>query len=438
MKKISSIFICLVISFFATDVFSSEFDKIKKGLKGLKEQVEKEIINSTQQKETTNTKEKEKQEAPKKTSQLQQLEALNQKISSSNQVKLIYCKVSATREYLRDYRDPFSRKNYKKGDKVKFDYYIFDIKEDLNSCSDYKPPYSRTSTIYKFNIISSVLSNPKDAENNWVNRRIEYYNSINVKVPFGQNVKLKITDPNNPRLIKTKEVNLKKADLVRYCLGGDSRMYENRRSIQIVFFEVDTRNNKNVTFKCRTPSGSNRDDNYEIIPVSNGIFSKDDIKNFAFASQTEIKNIKAEREKKKEQKKIAKAEEQRKKKEYNESPEGMLFSSYQNYMLIKEFYEARKQYAIQYVSPEQFSTSRSQIKAIENKITKNNDVNKDQVWDKASQWYKKEWASTMNLYKSTGSYNQQAAGIVKIYLMSLSSTYNTVVKGGATSPKKDF
>ena len=107
-------------------------------------------------------------------------------------------------------------------------------------------------------------------------------------------------------------------------------------------------------------------------------------------------------------------------------------------MLIKEFYEARKQYAIQYVSPEQFSTSRSQIKAIENKITKNNDVNKDQVWDKASQWYKKEWASTMNLYKSTGSYNQQAAGIVKIYLMSLSSTYNTVVKGGATSPKKDF
>ena len=92
-----------------------------------------------------------------------------------------------------------------------------------------------------FNIISSVLSNPKDAENNWVNRRIEYYNSINVKVPFGQNVKLKITDPNNPRLIKTKEVTLKKADLVRYCLGGDSRMYENRRSIQIVFFEVDTR-----------------------------------------------------------------------------------------------------------------------------------------------------------------------------------------------------
>ena len=40
----------LAISFFATDVFSSELDKIKKNLKNLKKEVEKEIINSSQQK----------------------------------------------------------------------------------------------------------------------------------------------------------------------------------------------------------------------------------------------------------------------------------------------------------------------------------------------------------------------------------------------------
>ena len=51
---------------------------------------------------------------------LDQLEALDQKISSLNQVKLIYCKVSATKEFLRDNR------SNKKGDKVKLDYYFFE------------------------------------------------------------------------------------------------------------------------------------------------------------------------------------------------------------------------------------------------------------------------------------------------------------------------
>ena len=421
----------LAISFFATDVFSSELDKIKKNLKSLKKEVEKEIINSSQQKKITNIKEKNKQEIPKKTSQLNQLEALDQKISNSNQVKLIYCKVSAIREYLRD-----SRSN-KKGDKVKLNYYIFDIEEDLKSCSNYKAPWSNSS-ISKLNIISSNLSNPKDAENYWANSTIKYYNSIKVKVPIGQKVSLKTTDPNKPRLRITKELTLNKTDLVRYCIGGNSRSYENRRSIQRVSVVVDNRDNKIITYKCRTPSGNTSDDNYVIIPVSKGIFSKNDIKNYTFNTQTEIKNIKAGIEKEKEQKKIAKAEAQRKKIEYDNSPEGMLLSSFQNYMLIKDFYEARKQYAIQYVTSEQMSTSRSQIKAIEDKITKNNDVDKDQVWDMASKWYNKEMASTMDLIKSTGAYTQEAAGTAKINLMSLSSNYNKVVKGGATAPKKDF
>jgi len=128
----------------------------------------------------------------------------------------------------------------------------------------------------------------------------------------------------------------------------------------------------------------------------------------------------------------------KKQREYNNSPEGVLLSSYQNYMLIKGFYESRKQYQIKYVNSQQFSTAKSQIKAIENTITKKNKVDSDKVWSKASEWYKKNWASTMEIYKSTGTYTQQAAGVVKLYIMSLNSTYNKVVKGGTSAPKKDF
>ena len=430
MKKIACHIILLFFCLQINPSFSIEL-KIPKDLKKLGDEIKKELEkNSTKEKVKDDESKTEKKEVPKETNQSSKLEALNQNISTSNQVKLIYCKVSAIREFLRD-----SRSN-KKGDKVKVDYYIFDVEEDLQSCSNYKAPWSNSS-ISKLNIISSDLSNPKDAENYWVNRTIEYYNSINVKVPIGQNVSLKTSDPNNPRLNITKEIVLSKADLVRYCIGGDSKNYQNRRSIQLVSFEVDIRDNKIITAKCRTPSGSTRDDNFVIVPVSKGVFSKDDIKKYSFNSQTEIKNLKAAIETEKKQKEQAKAEEQKKEAEYKNSPEGKLLDSYKNYILIKGFYESRKQYAIQYVSSEQFSNSRSQIKAIEKEITKNNNVNSDEVWNKATQWYEKEWASTMELYKSSGTYTQQAAGTVKIFLMSLNSTYNEVVEGGST-PKKDF
>ena len=52
-----------------------------------------------------------------------------------------------------------------------------------------------------------------------------------------------------------------------------------------------------------------------------------------------------------------------------------------------------QQYKIKYVNSQQFSTAKSQIKAIENTITKKNKVDSDKVWSKASEWYKKNWAS---------------------------------------------
>jgi hypothetical protein len=44
----------------------------------------------------------------------------------------------------------------------------------------------------------------------------------------------------------------------------------------------------------------------------------------------------------------------------------------------------------------------------------------------------------MEIYKSTGSYTQQASGIAKLALMSLSGTHSKLVQGGAQAPKKDF
>lgn len=127
-----------------------------------------------------------------------------------------------------------------------------------------------------------------------------------------------------------------------------------------------------------------------------------------------------------------------KRRAYKNSPTGILESSYQDYMLIKGFYEARKSYALKFVNSSQYSTAKSQIKAIEKKLVRKHRIDEKKIWNKASEWYKQRWSSTIELYKSTGTYNQQAAGMSKLYIMSLNSTYNKVVKGGPSGMKKDF
>lgn len=134
-----------------------------------------------------------------------------------------------------------------------------------------------------------------------------------------------------------------------------------------------------------------------------------------------------------------KAEESRQKHiAYKNSPRGILVNSYKDYILIKGFYEARKDYAIQYVNSKQISNAKKQIKAIEKKMAKKGDLNTKNVWGEASKWYKENWATTIELYKSSASYNQKASGIVNMLLISLNSTYNKQVQGGASTPKKDF
>ena len=131
-------------------------------------------------------------------------------------------------------------------------------------------------------------------------------------------------------------------------------------------------------------------------------------------------------------------EEAEKKRAYLNSPEGTLESGYQNYMVIKGFYEARKNYTLKYVTRSQFNNAKSQIKAIEKTLVRKHRIDSDKIWKKTSEWYKKKWFSTLELYKSSGAYNQKAQGITKLLLMSLNSSYNKVVKGGPSGMKKDF
>tara|TARA_B100000963_G_scaffold357876_1_gene381089 strand:- start:342 stop:1616 length:1275 start_codon:yes stop_codon:yes gene_type:complete len=142
--------------------------------------------------------------------------------------------------------------------------------------------------------------------------------------------------------------------------------------------------------------------------------------------------------KKREQQRQQERERAEKRKAYRNSPTGILESSYQNYMLIKGFYEARKGYVLQYVNSSQFSTAKSQIKSIEKKLVRKHRIDSNKIWNQTSEWYKQNWSSTIELYKSSGTYNQRAQGLVKLYIMSLNSTYNNVVKGGPSGMKKDF
>ncbi len=131
-------------------------------------------------------------------------------------------------------------------------------------------------------------------------------------------------------------------------------------------------------------------------------------------------------------------EEAAKKRAYLNSPAGILESSYQNYMVIKGFYEARKSYALRYVTRSELNTAKSQIKAIEKTLVRKHRIDSDKIWNKTSEWYKKKWFSTLEMYKSSGKYIPKAKAIVSLPLMSLNSTYNKVVKGGPSGMKKDF
>ena len=379
------------------------------------------------------------------------IETLNQKISSSNQITLIYCKVVLEREYISEKAWNYFKKE--KGQIDKIESIIFDNNEDLKNCSDYKPERNVNYRLYKQKVISSSLVSVKEYENYWANKLIISGSLISMRnltdgileVPFGKKVKIKLPTSKNDRHTIIETV-LKKSDLVRYCMGGSSRDYNytnDEKSVYSVSFKWDERENLIKSYCRRAGSGDMGDYGFLIVPVSNGKFSRDDV-GYSFNTLVELKSVLEQQEKEeaaqlkaKKEAALAKQEKLQKQREYEKSPEGILKSSYQAYMLIKEFYEISKNYEDKFVNSQQFKNARKQIKQIESAITKNTEIKSDKVWNEASELYKKQWASTMERYKST-SFTIDAIVVANAALASLNKTYNKLVQGGAQAPKKDF
>ena len=373
------------------------------------------------------------------------IEALNQEISSTNQIALIYCKVVLEREYISEKAWNLYKKE--KGQIDKIETIIFDNNEDLKNCSDFKA--YKGNNYFKQKVISLSPASPKEYENYWANKLIKSGNlakpnTFDYKVPFGQKVKIKLpTSKNDYQTII--ETELKKSDLVRYCMGGNSRdyiKYSDQKSVYSVVFSWDIRKNLIQSY-CNNARYGISEFGFVIVPVSNGKFSRDDL-GYRFQTLGEIKGIleaeereKVAQEKAKKEAELAKKEKLQKQREYEKSPEGILKSSYQEYMLIKEFYEISKNYEDKFVNSQQFKNARKQIKQIESVITKNTEIKSDKVWNEASESYLRKWASTMERYKST-SFTIDAIVVANAALASLNKTYNKLVQGGAQAPKKDF
>ena len=121
---------------------------------------------------------------------------------------------------------------------------------------------------------------------------------------------------------------------------------------------------------------------------------------------------------------------------YNNSPEVQLHKAYVYYMLIKDFYESRKGYVIQYLTSDQMLDARSKIKEIQDTIVKENKIDENEIWNKAEKYYVAEWGSTIDSIKASGKYTENLADIAKHHLIYLSNIHKKVT--GGTKIEKDF
>ena len=111
-------------------------------------------------------------------------------------------------------------------------------------------------------------------------------------------------------------------------------------------------------------------------------------------------------------------------------------NSYKAYIMIRDLYEAREDYVIQYITSEKMTDVKAMMKEIENKITsENKDINEDQVWQNAASEYVNEYES-MDFYKSTGVYSEQVSALAKLRLMTFDGLYKDII--GTKTMEKDF
>ena len=126
---------------------------------------------------------------------------------------------------------------------------------------------------------------------------------------------------------------------------------------------------------------------------------------------------------------------QQKQSDYNNSPEGLLHNSYLNYQIISILYKSRDGYAVVYFTNEQMNDAKKKIKEIETTLVKNHKLDKDTLWNKATNTYKESY-SHFDIVSSTGGYNNDVAGAARLEFMKLNDNYKKVT--GSGSVEKDF
>ena len=122
--------------------------------------------------------------------------------------------------------------------------------------------------------------------------------------------------------------------------------------------------------------------------------------------------------------------------EFNNSPNGQLFNSYKTYLIIRELYEARKDYAIQYITYSKMSDIKKQMREIEDKIKSSNNINDEEIWSAASESFSSEISEYLDILKFTGTYNNQIDAYTKLQLMYFNVLYEDIL--GPRSLEKDF
>ncbi|MEE2933710.1 MAG: tetratricopeptide repeat protein [Pseudomonadota bacterium] len=144
------------------------------------------------------------------------------------------------------------------------------------------------------------------------------------------------------------------------------------------------------------------------------------------------KRIRMAKEKAARDKKIRMAKEQAAE---DAKEENWLKNVYYQYMSIKNCYEIRKPYAIQYLNTQQMADAKVHIKNLEAWLTKKHNLKSDVEWGRADTQFQKELGKQFRTLKAIPDYNKQMDAFCK---MQLNNLMGIQIPGKKKTMKKDF
>ena len=122
--------------------------------------------------------------------------------------------------------------------------------------------------------------------------------------------------------------------------------------------------------------------------------------------------------------------------EYEESTEGKLHTSFVYYQILKKLHKSRESYAIKYITDEQMKDMKDKVKFIQDEAVKKDNLNSDEIWEKASNTYQKDFAFSVDQVTVTGLFVNEGKQLASLAMISINSTFKQF--GGSSSVEKDF